>query len=367
MQIMVLFLQNFWLVIVEAAPWLLFGFFLAGVINQFTSQQWITQYLGAKGSKSVIRAALLGAPLPLCSCGIIPSAMGIHRAGASKGATTSFLVSTPETGVDSISLTYALMGPVMAIARPIAAVFSGIVSGLFVDSLTKNDAPEKKEGHLETSCSHGHHHHHHHHAAEHHTDHQKTKGTFLQRQQRTLEDICQFGFGQLFDDIIYWLIIGLIGAALVKTFVPADFFTEWGSGIWAMLLVIVVGIPMYICATASTPLAASFMLAGVSPGVALVFMLVGPATNIATLAMVKKELGSKALWGYLIGVIFTAISTGLLLDSLPINLSLSISHEHLHMNYLSVLCGIILVSLTSYKVLNKNGILLNTLQQKMSR
>lgn len=343
------FLDNLWLIILESAPWLLLGFLLAGIINQWIPKQWITRFLGRQGIGSIFRASLLGAPLPLCSCGIIPTAMGVRRAGASRGATTSFLVSTPETGVDSVSLTYALMGPVMAIARPVAAIISGVVSGLLVESLTYQDAdtPSQTE---KTSCCGG---------KKKHTTAEATSvsTTLSQRGWLSFVKIAQFSFGKLFNDIIYWLVIGLIGAALVKTFVPADFFVEWGSGLLAMLVIILLGIPMYICATASTPLAASLMLMGISPGVALVFMLVGPATNIATLGMVRNELSAKALFAYLSGVIGSAVVLGSVLDLLvahwQINLALSLTHDHTTFSALSMICGVILIGLTLRAMLPK--------------
>ena len=368
MQIATTLLQNLWWVILESAPWLLFGFFLAGIINQLAPKHLITRYLGKKGPGSIFRAALIGAPLPLCSCGIIPSAMGVHRAGASKGATTSFLVSTPETGVDSISLTYALMGPIMAIARPIAAITSGVVSGLLVEHLTKNEdkkAQSNSSNPKASCCSKKHHHHYSHDhddTQKHETSSSEKPLSFFQKSINNMRGSLQFGFGKLFNDIIFWLVIGLVGAALIKTFVPSDFFMQWGSGFTAMLIMIALGIPMYICATASTPLAASLMLVGISPGVALVFMLVGPATNIATLGMVRKELGSRALAGYLIGVILTAIALGSLLDFLPLEVALTMTHEHMATSLISILSAIILIVLTVVKLIPQSNVFLKPFQ-----
>ena len=291
-------LQNFWYLFVESAPYLLLGLFIAGVIKQIIPESLIKNMMGE--NSSVVTASLIGAPLPLCSCSVIPTAMGIRRAGASKASTASFMVATPETGVDSIGITYALMGPVMAIARPIAAISSAIVAGLLVKSYDDESPPHEavsQKSCCKSHCS---------------TESVVDKLSISQHIQR----IAQYGFGKLLSDFMDWLLIGLFFAALIKTFVPASFFLQYGSGVWAMLVVVAISIPMYICATASTPIAAGLMLSGFSPGAALVFMLTGPASNIATLMVIKNELGRRSLIAYLIGVIATAIVMGLALDYL---------------------------------------------------
>lgn len=291
-------LQNFWYLFVESAPYLLLGLLIAGLIKQIIPESWIKKYMGE--NSSVVTASLIGAPLPLCSCSVIPTAMGIRRAGASKASTASFMVATPETGVDSIGITYALMGPVMAIARPIAAITSAIMAGLLVKSYDDETPPIKSVE--QKSCCKSH-------CASAVPD---TKPTLTQN----INSIGQYGFGKLLSDFMDWLLIGLFFAALIKTFVPASFFLQYGSGILAMLIVVAISIPMYICATASTPIAAGLMLSGFSPGAALVFMLTGPASNIATLMVIKNELGPRSLIAYLIGVILTAIVMGLALDNI---------------------------------------------------
>ena len=346
------FLYNLWWMIAESAPWLLLGFVIAGVINRLLPPSWITNSLGKKGFSSICRAAFIGAPLPLCSCGVIPTAMGIRRAGASRGATASFLVATPETGVDSVSISYALMGPVMAIARPISAIVSAIVSGTLVEKLTKNEPDDHASSIKKSCCS----------SSSGHTN-KSTSATKVEKPATAIEvtkEVLSFSFGKLLKDITYWLAIGLVGAALIKTFVPTSFFLQWGSGIWAMLAMVVVGIPMYICATASTPLAASLILAGISPGTALVFMLTGPATNIATLGVIKNELGVKALFGYLTGVVVTAIVMGIGLDTLIADLQLSMplmsAHEHSEISLFSSVSAIVLILLTLLNYLPKRGV-----------
>jgi len=291
---MMALLDNFILLFTESAPYLLLGLLLAGIIRMLVPDSWITKFLGERSS--VVTAAIIGTPLPLCSCSVIPTAIGIRRAGASKASTASFMVATPETGVDSIGVTLALMGPVMAIARPISAILSAIAAGSLVrlwDTETPpiEDAKEKEAVH---SCCGG-----------------KKKELSIGQKMKSA---VLYGYGKLLSDFMGWLLVGISFAALIQTFVPPSLLTEYGNGIFAMLLTVLISIPMYICATASTPVAAGLMLSGISPGAALVFMLTGPATNIATLMVVKNELGVRSLMGYLVGVIATALASGLALD-----------------------------------------------------
>jgi uncharacterized membrane protein YraQ (UPF0718 family) len=319
-----LLLENFWQLFLISAPWLLLGLFIAGLINVYLPKDFLIKHLGSDGLLTTIKAAIIGAPMPLCSCGVIPAALGLRRAGASKSATTAFLVSTPETGVDSISVSYVLLGPFMAIIRPIAAVTSAIVAGVLVgrdhsdnngeqsdcetnsEVNTENSAPvkiaccgSKKAEPVQSSCCGS-----------------SNKMAVSPSAADKFFEAVAFSCTKLLEDTAKWLLIGLFFAALVQTYVPADFFLQWGSGILAMVAVILVSIPMYICATASTPIAAGLLLSGVSPGAVLVFMLAGPATNVATLGVVANELGKRAVASYLIGVIGVAVLFGLLTDFL---------------------------------------------------
>lgn len=302
-------LNNFVLLFVESAPFLLVGMFIAGLIHHFVPQNWVQKTLG--GKSSVLNAALIGAPLPLCSCSVIPVAMGIRRSGASKASTASFLVATPETGVDSIGITYALMGPVMAIARPIAAIISALCAGFLVHLFGEPDNAQKQvleESPGTKSCCH---------------NEQK-----IEAFKDKVFAVFTFGFGQLLRDFMLWFIVGIFFAALVTTLIPPEFLAQYAQGVFAMLLVVLISIPMYVCATASTPIAVGLLMSGVSPGAALVFMLTGPATNIATLMIIKNELGKRELVLYLIAIIGSAVVCGLILDWLFVqfNWSLDLSH-----------------------------------------
>ncbi|GLX79286.1 hypothetical protein tinsulaeT_26260 [Thalassotalea insulae] len=291
----------------EASPWLLLGLIIAGLMKAWVPTQILTHHLG-EGKLAIIKASLIGAPLPLCSCGVIPVATELRRSGASVPATSSFLVATPETGVDSVSVSYALLGPVLAIYRPITAIISAIITGLIVatskvehvakktvNSCCSSQATETPSVNKSSCCAN--------------KPVEKTPSII----NKTLNGL-RYAATQLIDDLIIWLLIGLLFATLVRTFIPESFLLSYGSGLPAMLLMIAISIPMYICATASTPIAAGLILAGLSPGTALVFMMAGPATNISTLGVIKNELGASVLWRYLIGIGACAIAFGLLLD-----------------------------------------------------
>lgn len=301
---MMSFVESMVMLSLEAAPWLVLGLLIAGLIKAWVPMTWMQRHLGGKGVVPIFKAALIGAPLPLCSCSVIPVTLELRRSGASRAASTSFLVSTPETGVDSISVSYALLGPFMAVIRPLAALASAVVAGLLTLLWAGEDEDKPAPAPAGSSCC------------------TKTccgsapkpveKPGFW---KKTLDGI-RYGFTDVWDDMVLWLLIGIVFAAAVDAFVPADFLQQWGSGPLAMLVMMLVGVPMYICATASTPIAAGLLLAGVSPGTVLVFLLAGPATNMATLGLVRQELGSRALLAYLIGIGGTSMAMGLLTDYL---------------------------------------------------
>ena len=324
---MALLFQNLLSLSLEAAPWLVLGLTLGGLMKALIPTAFLERHLRGSDLPSITKATLLGAPLPLCSCGVIPAALGLRKAGASKPATTAFLVSTPETGIDSISITYALMGPFMAVVRPIAALFSAIVAGVLVALFDAGADGEKPKAEPVTCCG---------------CEPRKTSvsepGCCAHESPpapnlagKAWEGI-RYAFTSLLDDIVFWLVIGMLFAAVTKTFLPADFLAQWGQGITAMLVMLLAGIPMYICATASTPVAAGLMMAGVSPGVALVLLLTGPATNISTLGVIGRELGWRTMWIYLASVGVTAILAGLIVDEVvssnQLNIPAQLQHAH---------------------------------------
>lgn len=372
-------INNFVTLFLESAPWLLLGLILAGLLKMFVPMSWMHKQLGGHGLKTTIKAALFGAPLPLCSCGVIPAAVGLRRSGASKAATTSFLVSTPETGVDSVSVSYVLLGPFMAIVRPIAAISSAIVAGLLVGrddddgNIATDNHQQNKNAKINTdettscctgkthktvlstskkSCCSSNHHNAQNIDAKNCCESKKDEALALQNASiiSRIGKGLHFAATDLVKDTTVWLLVGLFFAALIQTFVPGDFLAKWGDGLLAMLVMVVISIPMYICATASTPIAAGLLLAGVSPGAVLVFMLAGPATNIATLGVVIKELGKRALYAYLTGVLGVALISGIIVNYLVDIFGIKVlpqigEHHELLPQSVTVTSGIILAIL----------------------
>lgn len=295
-----------WELLVGSAVYVLFGLLVGGLLKVFLSPSMVVRHLGRGRFTSVLKATLLGIPMPLCSCGVLPAAASLRRQGASRGATASFLVSTPETGVDSIAITYALLGPVMTVARPVAAFATAMVAGLTENLLGK---PEERELRPDLSCPvdgccdgvdcpeevHGKHH---------------GLGERLRAGVR-------FAAFDLWGDLAAWFFVGLVVAGLISALVPEDLLARYlGGGLGSMLIMLAVGIPLYICATASTPIAAMLILKGVSPGAALVFLLAGPATNVTSLSVLLGVLGRRATVIYLASIAVMSVAAGLALDAL---------------------------------------------------
>ena len=255
-------------------------------------------YLGGRGLGSIVRAAVIGMPLPLCSCGAIPTAIALHRGGAGRGPTTSFLSSTPGVGVDSILLTSVLLGPLMAVLRVGGALVTAIVTGLLV-GFTRDAAKASPTVASGGCCSSSGCH-------DHHANANEPEG---------LRAGLRYAFSDLLDDISAWMFAGLLLAGVLVTLVPPDTLAQFSGGILALILMAVVGIPLYICAAAATPVAAGLLLAGISPGMALVFLLAGPITSLATLAILRRELGNTALTVYLVCVLTVTVLVGWLFDA----------------------------------------------------
>jgi len=284
----------FWNTLCEMAPYLLFGFLVAGTLSVFVSPELVERHLGGRGIWPILKASFLGVPLPLCSCGVIPVAASLRRHGSSKGATTAFLLSTPQTGVDSIMATLALLGPVFAIFRPVAAFFTGILGGLAIEAVGDSDnADFDLELCTEECCCDSH------------------------SSRSKLSRLLRYGFITLPRDIAKPLLVGLVIAGFISALVPSDFFANaLGTGILAMIVMMLLGIPIYVCATASIPVAAALMMKGATPGAALVFLMTGPATNAAAIATLWKVLGKRSALAYLATVALAALGSGLLLDYL---------------------------------------------------
>lgn len=271
-------IQAFWDYVVLTAPYLLIGFLASGFIHQFLNMSLVKRHLTGKGIVPILKASLFGVPLPLCSCSVIPAAVTLKKEGASNGATSSFLISTPESGVDSIVMTYGVMDLPMTIMRPIAAFLTATLAGLGQNLWNPGlSTPEEKSG---PSCGHTH-----------------------APEKKSLKGAFSYAFNDLSDDLAWWLFIGLFVGAMMNLYLPVGTFDS--LPIWSQRLVVLLfGIPFYICASASTPIAASMMMKGMSPGTALIFLLVGPATNFTNIAVLQKYIGKR-------GIIINVIAIGL--------------------------------------------------------
>lgn len=312
----------------ETAPFLFVGFFAAGLLKVFVPAKFITSQLGGEGLGAITKASLLGVPLPLCSCSVIPTAAGLRDGGAGRGPTTSFLISTPETGVDSISVTWGLMDPVMTVARPVVSFLTAVVTGGLV-AIFGGPEPTKDEVLPESCC-----------ASEAKSESAEDPCCSADEsegaaQPGKLRQVLRYGFVTLIDDLALWLLIGFVLSGIVAALVPASFFTETvPSGIPGMLLMMLVGTPLYICATSSTPIAAALVAKGLAPGAALVFLLVGPATNATTLLVVSRMIGRRAVVLYLAGIVLSALAAGLFIDwlyaALDIDLTAAVAETMSH-------------------------------------
>jgi len=289
-QAMLAFLREFWWITAGMAPYLLFGFLVAGLLSVLISPETVERHLGGRRLWPVLKASLLGVPLPLCSCGVIPVAASLRRHGAGRGATTAFLLSTPQTGVDSIMVTLSLLGPVFAVFRPLAALVTGIVGGAAVTFFERGgkeaDVPPPR---CEEECC----------------SVEAATGGRLMRALR-------HGFVTLPADIGKPLLVGLAIAGAIAVFVPGeDFFAAYlGTGFLSIVVMMLVGIPVYVCATASVPVAAVLIAKGISPGAALAFLIAGPATNAAALATIWKVLGRRTTVIFLATVAVAAVVAG---------------------------------------------------------
>ncbi|MEM7584946.1 MAG: SO_0444 family Cu/Zn efflux transporter [Acidobacteriota bacterium] len=398
-----------WIMLVQAAPYIVFGLAVAGLMHVLLPESLVLRWMGSPGLGGVIRAAIIGVPLPVCSCGVVPIAVELRRKGASRPASQSFLITTPESSIDSIFLTWGMMGPVMAIARPIAAFFTAVLGGILaiasarsVDELLAGGGADRHRDHShdhghdhdhdhshDHDHDHDHHHHHHHHGHDHDHSHsvafagsararlalrralspsrrrtasraegeegeadraeavlaesvgaeplvaesavaesavaasEDAESASLEDEEDTsvwrdlVKPAANYGFGELLDDLAFWLVVG-IGLAGVLTVLLPDNLDELGlgTGLLPMIGLLIVGIPLYMCASASTPIAAALMLKGVSPGAALVFLLAGPATNAATVLLLVSAFGRRFVWIYVISVAVGALAAGLMLDFL---------------------------------------------------
>ncbi len=363
------FFAQLWMILVESSLWLIIGFAIAGAVHALVPRAWMLKHLSGGGFWPIAKASMLGIPLPLCSCSVIPVAAGLRSQGASKGASAAFAISTPQTGEESIPITWALFGPVYAFTRPVVAVITGLIAGLLIDWTGKPDAqppsetdsdtgPESDSGAFSLSvtnaddagkavaqtksccsstpkapadpgpsakpCCSG-------------KAPEPVKPCCSGKAPEPTKSCCgseaaketthtgvmekvrigiRHGFGTMLIDLAVWLTIGLLLAALIGALIPQDWIAEHvGSGLLPKFIMLLVGVPLYICATSSTPLAWSLVAAGLSPGAALVMLLSGPATNVATMSWLIKDLGVRALVIYLGVIAAVALAAGIAFDA----------------------------------------------------
>ncbi len=305
-----IFFHTVWKYLLVSSPFLIFGLFFSGLIHALVPESKIKKIMGQKGFWPVVKAAVIGVPLPLCSCAVIPTAVSLKKNGASNAATSSFLISTPETGIDSIALTYALLDLPMTIIRPICAFLTALVAGLFQMLFNEKDLKVKNEN-VVTSCC----------------DENKVEKKFFKK----IFSGIKYAFNDLLDDMAPWLLIGIIASALIEYFLPPDIFSNL-NGPLGRFFIILISIPMYICASASTPIAAAMVLKGMSPGSALLILLAGPSTNISNILVLQKFIGVRGVMLNIFTIILISFSFSYLVDFLysyyswPLSFKMGIPH-----------------------------------------
>lgn len=317
------------------SPYILLGFFIAGLLQVFVNRRTMARHLSGRGVGPVVKAALFGIPLPLCSCGVLPTAVALRRRGASKGATTSFLIATPQTGVDSIAATYSLLGLPMAVIRPVAALVGSVFGGVAVSRWGGEDDHDVA-------------------IADDITETEQPRSFFAK-----LLAAVKYGFVDMVASVGGWLVVGLVVAALITVFVPDELFVSLSRyPLLAMIAVVIVAIPMYVCATGSIPIAMSLMMKGLSPGIAFVMLMAGPAANFASIVILSKTQGKRATAIYVISVVITAIAFGLAIDLLMPDAWFLLNHGmHAHHDspgWFPVACSVVLGVLLVYtQIINR--------------
>ena len=326
---LIILVKEMWTLSVDMAPYILLGMLVSGIISVFVNSDMIFKHIGPKNFTSTLKSTLFGVPLPLCSCGVIPVAATLRESGASKGSTVSFLVSTPQTGVDSVFLTYGMLGPAFALFRPIAAFFSGILSGVVINNFDEDEHYYTRKEDLE-------------------------KNNQLQFKDKIISGV-KYGFISLPADIVVPLFKGLLVAAAISIFLPPDYIANhFTSNKYVQsLTMLAISIPFYVCATASIPVAVALMAKGISPGAAFIFLMAGPATNASSIAVIKNILGAKTLYFYLALISFSAIFFGLTFDLLFKETAFAVPnllHHHNHGSGLGTLLGFafILILINAY-------------------
>jgi uncharacterized membrane protein YraQ (UPF0718 family) len=319
-------LHSSWTLLNQSAVYMLFGLLIGGLLKEYLSPSYVANHLGSGRFSSVFKAALLGIPIPLCSCGVLPAAATLKKQGADNGAVTAFLISTPESGVDSISITWALLDPIMTVARPLSAFISAVVAGTAENLFSFSDPDDSEEAAQEdfdrsgmrqnalagseggccSGCS----------DIESDIARKPQEQRFFIRFPGKLKAGIHYATVDIWEELAGWFFVGILLAGIITVLVPDEMIAAYlGGGLSSMFVMLLLGIPLYICATASTPIAAAFIMKGVSPGTALVFLLVGPATNITSLSVLVGLLGKRAAGLYLLSIAVVSVLCGLAVDA----------------------------------------------------
>ena len=337
--------DTFIMLLNEMSPYLLLGFLAAGILHTFVPQSIYAKHLAGSDWRSVAKAALFGIPLPLCSCGVLPTAVSLRNNGASRASSTSFLIATPQTGVDSIAATYSLLGLAFAVIRPVAALVTALFGGMLVARVERTDVVSHSDDHdchcdggddaccCDDDCG---------------CSTAPRAYTFVGKVAEALH----YGFIDMMKSIGRWLVIGLVVATLITVCIPDNFFAAFAQyPLLNMIVVLALSIPMYVCATGSIPIALSLMLKGLTPGAALVLLMAGPAANFASVLVINRSFGKRSTVAYLASIIGGAMAFGLLVDYvLPASWFVpSLAGEMAHCSHctswLNVVCSVVLVAL----------------------
>lgn len=291
-----------WQIMTEMSIYLLFGFAMAGVLHLLIPQKLIETHLSGYGILKCIKAALIGVPIPLCSCSVIPVTASLRKHGAGPGATVSFLTSTPQTGVDSIIITYGMLGWIFAVFRVITALISGILCGAAVEIFDSSNTN---------------------------LNNRDIPNDLGRTSKNRLHEFFHYAFVVLPGDIAKSLMVGIVIAGVLGALIPQNFFVGYINNTFlSMIVMMLVGLPLYVCATASVPIAVAFLQMGLSPGAVLVFLITGPATNAATITTIAKILSKKTAIIYLATITISAFVAGFFLNMFGTIETTMMVHHH---------------------------------------
>jgi uncharacterized membrane protein YraQ (UPF0718 family) len=333
MELFELLAKNFLLLLNAMSIYLLVGLFIAGILKQIVPDDFISKHLGKDSIGSVIKATIFGIPLPICSCSVIPLAQSLRKEGASKGAVQSFLISTPITGVDSILATFSFFGLVFTIFRVVSSIIIAIVVGLIQNFVEKNEGKTevvKEESSCGCQCS--------------------CSSTKKEKKSFSIKEVFSYAYVTLLKDMVKPLFVGLILGALFTTLVPKEYSSMlFENQFLTYIVVVLIAMPLYVCATASLPLAAALMLNGMSGGAVFIFLTAGPATSMVTMSVVYKLLGKKSLIIYTGTIAFLSLLFGFLYDTFFSQLNiLKFSTHNDESSILEQISSLIILILISY-------------------